>query len=31
MIDPKKLLPMVKRLLPGVADEEIMAGIQEDL
>lgn len=29
MIDPKTLLPMVKRLLPNESDQDIMAGIQE--
>lgn len=29
MIDPKTLLPMVKRLLPNESDADIMAGIQE--
>jgi hypothetical protein len=27
MIDPKTLLPMVKRLLPNESDADIMAGI----
>lgn len=29
MIDPKTLLPMVKRLLPNESDADIMAGIKE--
>lgn len=29
MINPKTLLPMVKRLLPNESDADIMAGIQE--
>lgn len=29
MIDPKTLLPMVKRLLPNESDADIMAGVKE--
>lgn len=29
MIDPKTLLPMVKKLLPNESDADIMAGIKE--
>jgi len=29
MIEPKTLLPMVKRLLPNESDADIMAGIKE--
>lgn len=29
MIDPKTLLPMVKKLLPNESDQDIMAGIKE--
>lgn len=29
MIDPKTLMPMVKRLLPNESDADIMAGIKE--
>lgn len=29
MLDPKTLLPMIKRLLPNESDADIMAGIKE--
>lgn len=29
MIDPKTLMPMVKRLLPNESDADIMAGVKE--
>jgi len=29
MLDPKSLLPEVKKLVPGYSDQELMAGIQE--
>lgn len=29
MLDPKSLLPEVRKLLPGTSDQEIMAGVAE--